>query len=687
VEDEESACGIFVDKDRGMLTTSIPLMKSICFLVPLLLASLSFAGEKPNVVVIMVDDLGYSDLGCYGGEIETSNLDALAADGLRFSQFYNTAKCHSSRVSLLTGQYCIAAGDVALTHAVTSAEVLQDAGYFTAMTGKWHLDKEPTDFGFQRYFGHLSGACNFFTGDGTFRLNGEKWEVPESDFYTTVAKVDYALDFLAEARETEQPFYLYVAFNAPHAPLHALPEDYAKYKGRYDAGWDVIRDARIQKQKALGLLPKDLEPSPRPPHVRAWEDIVPWQQGYEINRMVTLAAMIDRVDQEVGRLIEDLRANDELDNTMILFVSDNGACPYDRQQPKLDVEPTNGATALADSTGWSWARNAPFRFYKQNQFEGGISTPGIVHWPAGLKTTAGTIIETPVHLIDVLPTLADIADATIPDQYPGRELRPVSGVSLRPLFEVTDFQREEPIHFQFSSDYALRDGDWKLVSFKGEEWELYHIANDRTELNNLAAAEPDRVKSMAAKWDEMAIKVLHSERLATSSRPLKPAEFPRTNREWTTYSDSLEPSFTTAPRKKSKSSIRARKNTEMTRGPGVLELKFTGEDPGIAMDLRGMKDLPTGPYALSFTLEKAPQGTGEVFYTDDQKTSLPQGLRVEFPVLGNGESEEISVALPTEKLLNQLRLDISEGPGSATIRNLRLLGSDGKLLKNWTPGE
>ena len=670
-----------------MLTTSIPLMKSICFLVPLLLASLSFAGEKPNVVVIMVDDLGYSDLGCYGGEIKTSNLDALAADGLRFSQFYNTAKCHSSRVSLLTGQYCIAAGDVALTHAVTSAEVLQDAGYFTAMTGKWHLDKEPTDFGFQRYFGHLSGACNFFTGDGTFRLNGEKWEVPESDFYTTVAKVDYALDFLAEARETEQPFYLYVAFNAPHAPLHALPEDYAKYKGRYDAGWDVIRDARIQKQKALGLLPKDLEPSPRPPHVRAWEDIVPWQQGYEINRMVTLAAMIDRVDQEVGRLIEDLRANDELDNTMILFVSDNGACPYDRQQPKLDVEPTNGATALADSTGWSWARNAPFRFYKQNQFEGGISTPGIVHWPAGLKTTAGTIIETPVHLIDVLPTLADIADATIPDQYPGRELRPVSGVSLRPLFEVTDFQREEPIHFQFSSDYALRDGDWKLVSFKGEEWELYHIANDRTELNNLAAAEPDRVKSMAAKWDEMAIKVLHSERLATSSRPLKPAEFPRTNREWTTYSDSLEPSFTTAPRKKSKSSIRARKNTEMTRGPGVLELKFTGEDPGIAMDLRGMKDLPTGPYALSFTLEKAPQGTGEVFYTDDQKTSLPQGLRVEFPVLGNGESEEISVALPTEKLLNQLRLDISEGPGSATIRNLRLLGSDGKLLKNWTPGE
>ena len=244
-------------------------MKSLVVPVLVLFSSIGLAADPPNLVVIMADDLGYSDLGCYGGEIETPNLDALAADGLRFSQFYNTAKCHSSRVSLLSGQYCLAAGDVALSHAVTSAEVLAEAGYFTAMTGKWHLDKEPTDFGFQRFFGHLSGACNFFRGDDTFRLNGTKWEVPDSGFYTTVAKVDFALDFLEEARKTGDPFYLYVAFNAPHAPLHALPEDYAKYKGRYDAGWDRIRDARIARQKAIGLLPADLEPSPRPPHVRA----------------------------------------------------------------------------------------------------------------------------------------------------------------------------------------------------------------------------------------------------------------------------------------------------------------------------------------------------------------------------------------------------------------------------------
>ncbi len=477
---------------------------------------LSIAAERPNVIVIMVDDLGYSDLGCYGSEIETPNLDALAAGGLRFSQFYNTAKCHSSRVSLLTGQYCIAAGDTALSHAVTSAEVLLDAGYFTAMTGKWHLNKEPTDFGFQRYFGHLSGACNYFTGDNTFRLNGQPWKVPASDFYTTVANVDFALDFLGDARKSSKPYFLYVAFNAPHAPLHALPEDYAKYKGRYDAGWDAIRDARVAKQKSLGLLPQELIASPRPEHVRAWNKLVPWQRDYEINRMVTLAAMIDRVDQEVGRIIDDLRSHDELDNTLIVFISDNGACPYDRKAPLLNVEPTSGDVSLADSTGWAWARNAPFRFYKQNQFEGGISSPGIIHWPKGLKTRPGAIDDTPVHLIDVMPTLADIAGATIPADHPERELRPVSGVSLRPLLESRKLHRSEPIYLQFATDYGLRDGDWKLVSYKGQQWELYNMAMDRTELNNVADSEPDRLKQMSAKWKEMS---LHVSEVAKLGKP------------------------------------------------------------------------------------------------------------------------------------------------------------------------
>lgn len=651
------------------------------FSLVMLFASAVLAAERPNIVVIMVDDLGYSDIGCYGGEIATPNLDALAKDGLRFTQFYNTAKCHSSRVSLLTGQYCIAAGDVALSHAVTSAEVLGDAGYFTAMTGKWHLKEEPTDFGFQRYFGHLSGACNFFKGDNTFRLNGEPWKVPSTGFYTTVAKVDYALEFLDEARKTEKPFYLYVAFNAPHAPLHALPEDYAKYKGRYGEGWDVMRDRRMANQKALGLLPESLKPSPRPPHVRAWEDLVKWEQDYETNRMVTLAAMIDRVDQEVGRLVEDLRANDELENTLILFVSDNGACPYDRRKPILNAEPTNGDVFFGDSTGWAWARNAPFRFYKQNQYEGGISSPGIVHWPAGLKTESGAIDETPVHLIDVLPTLADISSSPIPETHPERELRPVSGESLRPILEGGELDRAQPIHLQFSSDYGLRDGDWKLVSFKGQEWELYNMANDRTELENLAKTEPERLAQMIRKWKEMSRDVLKSEKLAEPK--MRPSVIPRTNREWTAFSDSEEPPIARAG-KAAPRPIRARKNTKLTREVGALKLTFTGEDPGIAMDLRSQKSLPPGPYMITFDLTTSFKGNGDLFYTTDSKTTLPNGERIPFVIRGSNEVQPIRVALKTGQRLHQVRIDVADGEGEARIANLQLRSGDDKVLKDWT---
>jgi|MDSZ01.2.fsa_nt_gb arylsulfatase len=649
----------------------------------------------PNVVVIMADDLGYSDIGCYGGEIDTPNLNHLAANGLRFSQFYNTAKCHSSRVSLLTGQYCIAAGDVSLSHAVTSAEVLRNAGYFTAMTGKWHLNGEPTDFGFDRYFGHLSGACNFFKGDNSFRLNGEKWDVPtmlnDKTFYTTVANVDFALDFLNEARKTDKPFYLYVAFNAPHAPLHALPEDYAKYKGRYTEGWDEIRDARIKKQIQMGVLPKNQKPSPRPPHIRAWNDLVPWQRDYETNRMVTLAAMIDRIDQEIGRLVNNLRANDELDNTLILFVSDNGACPYDRRAPLLDVEPTNGDIALGDSTPWAWARNAPFRFYKQNQFEGGISSPGIVHWPDGLKTKPGAIVDTPAHLIDVLPTLADLAGASIPGEYPLRELRPVSGVSLRSVFEGKKLNRTEPIHLQFSSDYGLRDGDWKIVSFKGQEWELYNMANDRTEINNLAASEPKRLAAMVSKWKKMSLEVLHSPKLANPK--MLPAQTPKSNHQWTLFSNSNEP-FLTAPGKtvtpKStrkprdrNSSIRARKNTQLKRTAETLQLTFTGEDPGIAIDFRAAPISPAGPYRLVFDLRTTWTGQGDIFFTTNKKAVLPKGENITFPIVGGNQSQQVRLDINTTEHLHQLRIDVADGPGDATLTNLRLLDASGKVLKDW----
>ncbi len=650
----------------------------------LLGAPKSHAATPPNIVVIMVDDLGYSDIGCYGGEIDTPNLDALAANGLRFSQFYNTAKCHSSRVSLLTGQYCLAAGNTKMNHAVTTAEVLGSSGYFTAMTGKWHLQQEPTDFGFDRYFGHLSGACNFFKGDKTFRLNGEPWTVPENDFYTTVADVDYALKFLKEARTATKPWYLYVAFNAPHAPLHALPQDYAKYKGKYDSGWDAVRNSRVAQQKEQGILPNTLQPSPRPEHIPAWQDLEPWRQKYEANRMTTLAAMIDRVDQEVGRLVDDLKANDEFDNTMILFVSDNGACPYDRKAPLLDVEPTNGDIALPDSTGWAWARNTPFRYYKQNQFEGGISTPAIVHWPTGLTTKPGSITDEPAHLIDVMPTLVEITQSDVPSAWPNRDLRPISGTTLTPAFHGESLTRQQPIHLLFSGDRGLRDGDWKIVSFKSEPWELYNVKEDRTELNDIAAKHPQLVAKMVQKWTDMSRSILHAS--SATYAPVTPATATNTkvvhsNREWTKF-DAAPPVSRQRNRSGAKKPIRARKNTELKVANGNLQLVFSGEDPGIAIDLR-RESLPPGPYRVSFELNGGTTSGGELFFTTDQKTTLPKGKRIPFEVSANGKWQHIEIDLQTNKSIQQLRLDVSDGPGNASIRKFRLTDASGNTLRQW----
>lgn len=495
-----------------------------------------YAAEKPNILVILTDDLGYSDLGCYGSEIETPNLDRLAANGLRFSQFYNTAKCHSSRVSLLTGRWCIQAGDISMKKAVTIPEVLAPAGYSTMMTGKWHLDKEPTDFGFQRYWGHLSGATNFFTGDNTFRLNGDKWEVPKEGFYTTTANVDFGLRFIAEAREEKKPWFLYIAFNAPHAPLQPLKEDYEKYRHRYEGGWDEMNRARFAKQKANGLLPADTKPSRRPAHIPAWDSLSPEIRDWESRRMAAYAGMIDRVDRETGRIIADLEAKGELDNTLIVFLSDNGACPYDRNNIGKDLEPHDPKSRWTDSTGWAWARNTPFRFYKQNQFEGGASTPGLFHWPAGIKAPKGSVTEAPAHLVDLLPTLAEIAGAEIPTTFPDREPTPLAGTSLAPILAGGKWESRPPIHLLFDSDRGLRDGDWKLVSFKSQPWELYNISKDRTELNNLATLHPERVASMAKAWHDIA-----KETMGRDFKSVASEDKPKAHPEWSDYTGRKKP--------------------------------------------------------------------------------------------------------------------------------------------------
>ena len=521
------------------MKNTLPLLATLLLFPLATLHSADAPAKKTNIVVILTDDLAFADLGCYGSEIETPNLDRLATNGVRFTQFYNTAKCHSSRVSLLTGLWCRQAGNDGMSRAVTLAEVLAPAGYFTAMTGKWHLKDEPTDFGFQRYFGHLSGMTNYFKGNKYFRLNGKPWTVPEQGFYTTVANVDHALNFLGEARAEKKPWLLYIAFNAPHSPLQPLEADYKKYLGRYDAGWDTMRAARLAKQKQLGLFGRDVEPAPRPDYVPAWDALKPELRTWEARRMAAYAGMIDRVDQEIGRLMRDIEAKGEIDNTIVMFFSDNGACAFDTGIIDKDREPYDPDTHWNDSTGWAWARNSPFRLYKQNQFEGGIASPAIIHWPAGIKLKPGALVHSPAHLVDVLPTLAEVAGATVPDTYPGRSPTPLVGVSLAPILEGKEAAPRPPIHLMFSTDRGLRDGNWKLVSFQSQPWELYNIKEDRTELHDLAAKNPDIVARMEKQWHQIAKDDLRA--IPKEQAPVAKNATGYENERWSDYTGAKPP--------------------------------------------------------------------------------------------------------------------------------------------------
>ncbi len=488
--------------------------------------------KRPNILVVLVDDMGFSDLGSYGGEIKTPNIDKLAEQGIRYTQFYNTAKCHSTRVSLLTGRYPFQAGNTSLMNSVTIPEVLAQNGYFTAMVGKWHLDKEPTDFGFERYFGHLSGATNYFTGDETFRLNGEKWDVPETGFYTTIANADYGIRFLTEARKTGKPWFMYMAFNAPHFPLLCLKEDFMKYEDTYKAGWDNLRDKRRAKQKSIGLFDQEITIPERPDYIPAWDELSTERQKAESDRMAAYAALIDRLDHELGRVLDDIKSAGELDNTFILFVSDNGACPYERFRHG-EIPPWNPKSGWHTGTAWAWLSNTPFRYYKQNQFEGGIATPAIASWPNGIKLPQGSIVRQPLHVIDILPTLADISQSIIPDSWPERELNPVAGISFRPTFKGDPIENRD-LYFLFAEDRGLRSGPWKLVSFRENPWELYNLDKDRTEMHNVVDQFPDIAKQLSKRWYEMAENV---DKAPMQYRtPLSPDKNEKLHPLWTDFS-------------------------------------------------------------------------------------------------------------------------------------------------------
>ncbi len=523
------------------------------------------AAPRPNIVLILSDDMGYSDIGCFGGEIATPNLDALGANGLRFTQFYNASRCCPTRASLLTGLYPHQAGMGFMVRAIdhpgyrgdlsrqamTIAEVLRLGGYRTAMAGKWHVARShhqkdgvanwPVQRGFDRFYGTIRGFGSFYDPETLCRQN--TFITPENDpgyhpaqYYYTDAISDNAVAFLRENAAAPQPFFLYVAYTAAHWPLHALEKDIAKYRGRYDEGYDAIRRERIANLKRLGLMDPGWQPAPT---IGRWAEVT--NKAWEARCMETYAAMIDNMDQGIGRIVAQLKADGRLDQTLILFLQDNGACAERNGREVLKrAAPANlkpmGPDQLQTRTGppmqtrdgrwvksgpailagppdsfvgygeaWANVSNTPFREYKHWTHEGGISTPLIAHWPAGIAAQRRGQWETqPGHLIDLMATCVDVAGVTYPAKFNGETIKPLEGVSLRPAFDGRALARKEPLCWEHESNRAVRDGAWKLVAMEDGPWELYDLARDRTEMNNLAAKFPERVQSMARQWEQWA---------------------------------------------------------------------------------------------------------------------------------------------------------------------------------------
>jgi len=493
-------------------------------------AAKRFAGEtsadRPNIVLIMADDMGYSDLGCYGGEIQTPNLDRLAASGIRFTQFYNTARCCPTRASLMTGLYPHQTGMGWMTAAdlgypgysgdlnnkcVTIAEVLKQAGYSTYITGKWHLTYDgyqdgpkhnwPCQRGFDRFYGTIAGSGSYFKPDKLTK-NNTRIYAPDEGHYYTDAISNYAADFITEHDQLngDKPFFLYVAYTCPHWPLHAKQKDIEKYKGKYLKGWDVLRAERHKRMLKMGIVDKAWPITPRDENVQAWDNIEPAERKLWDLRMAVYAAQIDCMDQGIGRTISALEKTGKLNNTLIMFLSDNGGCAEDITRGKEELE-LLGTDDSFESYRSPWANvsNTPFRLYKKSVHEGGIATPLIIHWPRRIKA-CGELHHQPGHVIDIMPTCLEIAGATYPRKYKGKRIIPLEGKSLVPAFDNKAIEREA-IYFEHEANRAIRVGKWKLVA-KGIDgpWELYDLEADRTELNDLAQKFPERTKKMAVMW-------------------------------------------------------------------------------------------------------------------------------------------------------------------------------------------
>ena len=493
-------------------------------LLPLLLQGCNTSistNQKPNIILIAADDLGWSDIGCYGSEIKTPNLDRLASEGMRFTQFHNTSKCFPSRACLLTGLYAQQCGygysfNGPFINSITLGNLLQDAGYRTLWSGKHHGLENPVFLGFDRYYGLKDGACNYFNpgeqrpGEGKPARKGEpgnkrvrSWCIdsimyepytPEAeDFYTTDYFTNYALHWLEEYRNDEEPFFLYMAYTAPHDPLMAWPEDIARYEGVYDDGYEAIRKKRYAKQQEMGLIDSTYRLSKE--RYSTWEQLDATQKDEEIRKMEVYAAMIDRLDQNIGRILDKLKEQGKDDNTLIMFVSDNGA-----SAEMVHIEDDYGE--IGTMTRWSslgpdWANvsNTPFRLYKNYSYEGGINTPFIVWWPDEVK--AGTFSEYPGHLIDIMPTLAAITGAVYPESHEKKPVIPMQGKSLVHVLKRKKSERKDILYWKWQDGRAVRDDHWKIVKEGLENpWELYNMKTDPTETTDLSEAHPDVVMKM-----------------------------------------------------------------------------------------------------------------------------------------------------------------------------------------------
>lgn len=527
---------------------SIPLIRRIAILAPVVMTSIvvevrqlqaenTSPSKRPNIVFILADDMGYSDLGCYGGEIETPHLDKLAAGGLRFTQFYNTARCWPSRAALMTGYYAQQVHRDALPELAGGArgvrqkwarllpDYLKPHGYRNYHSGKWHIDGKVLAAGFDRSL-DVRNQGNFFTARGNLIDDVPvKPAADESDYYITTATVDHAVDCLQEHADkyADRPFFHYVAFIAPHFPLHALPKDIARYRDKYLDGWDKMRVQRFARQQKMELLQTTLSKLERdvgPPYhfpdalkklgpgeinrPLPWTELTEEQRRFQATKMAIHAAMVDRMDQEIGRLIEQLKAMNAYDNTLIFFASDNGASAEimvrnGGHDPTAD--PGSAATYLCLGPGFSSACNTPFRRHKTWVHEGGISTPLVVHWPAGIKAR-GELRRTPAHVIDIVPTILDITGIKKPTEWDSEPIPPAPGHSLVPALADDVTVERGFLWWLHEGHRAIRVDHWKLVAAKGDPWELYDLRSDRAEANDLSKKHPEKVKELEAVWNQ-----------------------------------------------------------------------------------------------------------------------------------------------------------------------------------------